>query len=104
MLRTASRAVAAPSIVPAAIRCNSFPLSLQQKLLQVVLTLHPNGHRKWLQRTTGRSPRTCDYWLAGETVMGGAAVLAIVCALRAEIDRASDTLKQFELDFLRTPA
>jgi len=87
-----------PSIVPAATRCNVSSPALQRKLIGIVLSLHPQGHRKWLQRVTKRSPRTCDYWLAGETDMGGDAFMAITGALRAEIEGASRELQQFELD------
>lgn len=88
----------APSIVPVAIRCNILSAPLQRKLIGVVVTLHPRGHRKWLQRVTGKAPRTCDYWLTGETAMGGDAFMAITAKLREEIDAANAALQQFELD------
>lgn len=82
-----------------AIRCNISNPSLQRKLIAVVVSIHPKGHRKWLQRVTGKAPRTCDYWLAGQTQMEGDAFAAVVAQLRVEIDAHNDTLRQFELDF-----
>ncbi len=93
----ASPAALAPSIIPSAGTCASSPDDLR-RILQVVVSLHPIGARKWLERATGASPRTVDYWVEGRYLPRGNAALKIVAALRAEHEARGKLLQQFELD------
>jgi len=70
-----------------------------RRILQIVRSLHPSGTGKWLERATGKAPRTVDYWIAGRYLPRGDAALRIVAALRAEHEARGRLLQQFELDF-----
>lgn len=62
-----------------------------------VLSLRPRGAGKWLQRVTGRAPRTVKYWLAGTYGPRGSDALKITAALRADLAEQQRRLQQFEI-------
>jgi hypothetical protein len=69
------------------------------QIVGTVLTLHPRGAAKWLQRITGKSPRTVKYWISGDYAPRGVDALKITAALRAELAEHQQRLQQFELQF-----
>lgn len=100
-MRTLESISPSPSITPSARTCASLPASTPEdlrRILQIVVSLHPSGTRKWLERATGASPRTVDYWVQGRYLPRGDAALKIVAALRAEHEARGKVLQQFELD------
>lgn len=74
------------------------PVDLR-RILQIAITLHPFGIRKWLQRACEASPRTVDYWLKGQYLPSGAAALKLVRAIRADLAKFDSELKQYEFKF-----
>ena len=86
-----------PSIDAGASSCTPFSPELHQ-IFATLRTVHRAGAAKWLQRVTGRAPRTVKYWLAGKYAPKGKDAIRISRALRAELDAHSATLRQFELD------
>jgi hypothetical protein len=97
-MRTVESIGRAPSIAPDARTCTTSPADLHQ-IIATVVTLHPDGAAKWLQRVTGRAARTVKYWLAGDYSPRGKDTLKIAAALRAELADHQQRLQQFELQF-----
>ncbi len=97
MLQRVESKSIAPSIVSSAKSCGNEPVELRD-ILALVRVIVPKPRGKWLERVTGAAPRTAEYWLQGKHEPRGRDVLAIVGALRAELEAHSHTLQQFELD------
>jgi|GEM_PF-4710510 len=95
-MRAVSSVALAPSIVPGARTCTSSNPDLHQ-IIGTVLSLHPRGTAKWLQRVTGRSTRTVKYWLSGRYQPRGRDTLKITAALRTDLAERQQRLQQFEL-------
>lgn len=69
-----------------------------RNIFALVRTIVPKPRGKWLERVTDCSPRTAEYWLQGKHHPRGGETLAIVRALRVELERHTRLLQQFELD------
>lgn len=100
MLRESCTDGARPSIPAAARTCTSLGSDSGpdlHKIIGIVETVHRKGAAKWLQRVTGKSPRTVAYWLSRDYAPRGADALKIAAALRAELAAHQEHLQQFEL-------